>query len=242
MATAVLPLLEGRPETVILFGADHHGLRRGRASLFPEGSWETPLGPVEVDADLARALAEDGAAPVDRCAEAHGPEHSIEVIVPLVRSRLPSARILPILTPPGAGAAAVGVAAVRAARRLGRRVAALGSSDLTHYGERYGFLPRGEGAAALRWSREENDREILDRAVAMDPEGVEASALRRHNACGPGAMAATAAAARELGAVEARVLRHTTSAEVMGESDPDMWVGYAAVVYFAPGPGPGGGP
>ena len=109
----------------------------------------------------------------------------------------------------------------------------MGSSDLTHYGARYGFVPKGYGAAAHRWSKEENDREILDRAAAFDPEAVEASARRRHNACGPGAMAAVTAAARELGATEARLLRHTTSAEVTGEEEPQMWVGYAALVFVA---------
>ena len=233
MAAALLPLLAARPETVILFGADHHGINPGRASLFPAGRWETPLGAVEVDGELAGALAADGTAPVDALEEAHGPEHSLEVLVPLLRARLPSARILPVITPPGAGAAAVGTAAVRAARRLGRSVVAVGSSDLTHYGGRYGFTPLGSGAEALRWSREENDREILDRALAFDPAGIESSFRRRHNACGPGAMAAVTAAARELGSDRASLLQHTTSAEVMGEGEPEAWVGYAAVAFLS---------
>ncbi len=233
MAAALLPLLASRPETVILFGADHHGLNPGRASLFPSGRWETPLGDVEVDEDFAEALVADPACPMDAIAEAHGPEHSLEVMVPFLRARAPSVRILPILTPPGSGCAAVGEAAVRAARRLGRSVIAVGSSDLTHYGARFRFTPRGPGGEAHRWSKEENDREILDRALAMDPAGIEASARRRQNACGPGAMAAVAAAAKALGATAARLLRHTTSAEVTGEAEPETWVGYGAVLYLA---------
>jgi hypothetical protein len=169
---------------------------------------------------------------VDAAPEAHGPEHSLEVLVPLLADRFPRARIVPVLTPPGADASAAGAAAVRAARRLGRRPAAVGSSDLTHYGASYGFQPRGMGLAAHSWSKEVNDREILDRVLALDPEGVEASARSRHNACGPGAMAAAVAAARELGAREGVLLRHTTSAEVRGEREPEMWVGYAAVAFL----------
>jgi hypothetical protein len=231
-AAALAPLEDSSPDTVLLFGADHYGIRRGRASVWPDGAWETPVGDATVDAETAAALAGDPAAGVDAAPEAHGPEHSIEVLVPFVVERFPGARIVPVLTPPGAGAAAVGAAAVRAARRLGRRSVAVGSSDLTHYGPRYGFVPRGTGSAAHRWSREENDREILDRVLAFDPAGIEASARRRQNACGPGAMAAVTAAARELGASEAVVLRHTTSAEVTGEVEPGMWVGYAAVVFL----------
>jgi AmmeMemoRadiSam system protein B len=231
MATALIPLEGAAPETVLLFGADHYGLRPGRASIHPGGGWRTPGGPVEVDGELAEALASDAAAPVALDARAHAPEHSLEVIVPFLRARLPSARILPVITPPGASAPEVGAAAVRAARRIGRAVVAVGSSDLTHYGARYGFSPRGPGAAAHRWSKEENDREVLDRVLALDAEGIEGAARRRRAACGAGALAAVTAAARELGAVEARLLRHTTSAEVMGEEEPDMWVGYAAVVF-----------
>lgn len=230
-ARAVLAIEPDGPETVLLFGADHHGLLRGACSVFPGAAWGTPLGEVAVDSEVARALLDDPAARARPSAEAHAPEHSIEVLVPFLLHRLPEARIVPVIAPPGAGAATAGEAAARAATRLGRRVAALGSSDLTHYGARYGFEPEGTGAAAHRWSKEENDREILDRALALDSAGVEDSFRRRHNACGPGAMAAVAAAARALGATRGVLLEHTTSAEVLGERDPDMWVGYAAVAY-----------
>ncbi len=217
-AAALAPLEAAAPDTVLLFGADHYGLRRGRASVWPDGAWATPVGEVAVDAETAAALVSDPGSGVDAAPEAHGREHSLEVLVPFLVGRFPGARIVPILTPPGSGAAAVGVAAVRAARRVGRRPVAVGSSDLTHYGERYDFSTLGTGAAAHRWSKEENDREILDRVLAFDPEGIEASARWRRNACGPGAMAAVTAAAREMGATGARLLRHTTSAEVAGDS------------------------
>lgn len=233
MAAALAPLEAGAPDLVLLFGADHHGLRRGLCSVDPAGAWRTPVGDALIDGEVAAALLADTASGVGASSPAHAPEHSIEVIVPFLVQALPGARILPVIVPPGSGGAAAGVAAVRAARRLGRRAVAVGSSDLTHYGERYGFAPLGSGAAAHRWSKEENDREILDRAAAFDSPGIEASARRRRNACGPGAMAAVAAAARELGADAATVLRHTTSAEVLGEGSPDTWVGYAAVVFHA---------
>jgi len=233
MAAALAPLEAERPDLVILFGADHHGHRRGRCSAAPAGAWRTPVGDAEVDGEAAEALAADPAANTDVAEAPHGPEHSIEVLLPFLVAALPSARILPVIVPPGSGGEAAGAAAVRAARRLGRRAVAVGSSDLTHYGPRYGFAPLGGGAAAHRWSKEENDREILDRAAELDSPGVEASARVRRNACGPGAMAAVAAAARELGAGPGILLGHTTSAEVLGEEEPDSWVGYAAMVFFA---------
>jgi AmmeMemoRadiSam system protein B len=231
-AEALAALEPADPDTVLLFGADHHGLHRGRASVWTGRAWRTPVGDVPVDGETAVALAADPSAGVDAVPGAHGPEHSLEVLVPFLVDRFPRARIVPVLTPPGTGAAAAGTAAVRAARRLGRSAVAVGSSDLTHYGESYGFTPRGEGPSAHRWSKEVNDRDVLDRVLALDPDGVEASARRCRNACGPGAMAAAVAAARELGAREGVLLRHTTSAEVRGERDPETWVGYAAVAFL----------
>jgi AmmeMemoRadiSam system protein B len=42
------------------------------------------------------------------------------------------------------------------------------------------------------------------------------------------------AAARELGAREARLLEYTTSADVMRDAAADSAVGYAALVFCAP--------
>ncbi len=233
MALSILALEPADPDTVLLFGADHHGILRRAAAVYPGGSWQTPLGEVQVDGDVARTLLEERPRNVQSSEEAHAPEHSLEVIVPFLQVRMPRARIVPILVPPGIGAEEVGKAAVRAALALGRRTVAIGSSDLTHYGARYGFVPKGLGTPAHLWSKRENDREILDRVLALDSSGVEESFRRRQNACGPGAMAAAAAAARVLGATRGVLLDHTTSAEVMGEAEPETWVGYAAVAWVA---------
>jgi AmmeMemoRadiSam system protein B len=231
MAAALLPLAAADPETVVLFGADHHGIRPDRASIHPGPAWATPVGPAEVDGALAEALAADREGRCVLDAAPHAPEHSLEVLVPFLRERIPGARILPLIVPPGPGAAATGIAAARAARRLGRRSVAVGSSDLTHYGERYGFFPRGPGADAHHWSCTVNDRAVLDPLLALDAEGIVPAASRCRAACGPGALAAVAAFAREEGAGPGRLLRHTTSATVLGEEEPDLWVGYAAVLF-----------
>lgn len=219
--------------SVVMFGAVHvRGVEA--AAMYATGAWEMPLGAVEVDEDLAWAIS---AAGVGVNAAAHQFEHSIEVQVPFVQHYLPGAKIVPIMVPPNDESHEVGVAVARACRDAGGEVVFLGSSDLTHYGPAYDFTPKGVGAAGLGWAKEHNDRRMIDAMLRMDSAGIVPEAEAHWNACGAGAIAATIAACREMGAGEATLLRHTTSYEVlrerMGEPAEDA-VGYAGVVFSRP--------
>ena len=78
---------------------------------------------------------------------------------------------------------------------------------------------------------------MADTVTGMSPERVVPEVRAHLNACGGGAIAAMLAACRERGIVEARVLRHANSFEVLmampstpRNERPDNAVGYAAVV------------
>ena len=62
-----------------------------------------------------------------------------------------------------------------------------------------------------------------------------AEADRQANACGAGAIAATVAACREMGATRGLVLGYTNSFEIIHAQEPnatdDTTVGYASVVF-----------
>jgi AmmeMemoRadiSam system protein B len=218
-------------DTFLLFGAVHTwGV--GRAAIFPEGAWLTPLGEARVDAELATAAAERAGRRAGPDAGAHTAEHSIEVQVPFVQHIFPQARILPVAVPSGEDAPAVGTACAEAARALDRRPAVIGSTDLTHYGPRFGFAPQGAGEEAHAWMKDVNDRTFLDRIVTLDARGALSAAAENHSACGAGAAAAALAAARVLGAEKGELLEHTTSHEVMPERTASDFVGYAAVIFL----------
>jgi len=104
------------------------------------------------------------------------------------------------------------------------------SSDLTHYGERYGMAPAGTGPAAETWMKA-NDRRIIDLATAMKAEAIVPEAESHHNACGSGAMAAAVACAKALGRKNGVLVEYTTSHDVMPEGEFDMAVGYAGIVF-----------
>jgi len=219
---------QGAPETFVLFGAVHSWGVSG-ASLYGAGSWRTPLGDLAIDEELAQEALKASKLLADR-PQAHAEEHSIEVQLPFIQYLFPEARILPIAVPPSADAPEVGREVARAVRQAGRKAVAVGSSDLTHYGPRYGLAPSGVGDRALQWSKQ-NDARLLDLVVALRAEEVLAEAQAHHNACGAGAIAAAIGYAAELGASKGTLLQYTTSHEVLPMGRPTDFVGYGAVVF-----------
>lgn len=220
------------PATVVFFGADHSGgVQCGE--VYDSGAWLTPLGQASIDTQAADALIAYGP-PFRANRTAHSREHSIEVQIPLLQVLCPDAMILPIAVPPTELAVEIGNALPAALDRLDHRWVIAGSTDLTHHGGGRFPAPGGTGQAGLDYSVA-NDRKILDLIEAMHAEDIVPHARAHHNACGAGAIAATVAACRQLGATAGHTLKYTNSQEIMRQIMPnqadDTTVGYASVVF-----------
>ena len=221
---------QGAPETFVILSAMHRW-GASRPAVYAHGRWATPLGEVEVDEELAAAILETGAGLLVESPEAHSGEHSAEVQVPFIQYLFPEAKILPILVPPEEDAARVGELIGRVVEAAQRRVAIIGTTDLTHYGASYyGFAPAGTGQQALEWVRA-NDERVINLILSMQAEEIVAEAAAHHNACGGGAIAGTVAAARTKGADKGHLLEYTTSHHVMPRGPATDFVGYAAIVF-----------
>lgn len=217
------------PQTFLIFGAIHvRGV--AHAAMFDEGEWETPCGTVAIDAELARSLVESIPEHITTDASAHTMEHSIEVQLPFLQYLFPDAQIVPILVPPDKQAAVLGQKIGHYIAGQDKQVCILGSTDLTHYGPSFWFTSYGTGEEALVRMKE-NDQRIIDMAVQMQAERVVAEAEEHRNACGAGAIAATVAAAKALGAERGYLLEHTTSQDVMPDRPATDFVGYAGIVF-----------
>ena len=217
--------------TFVIFGAAH-GYLGLEPTVDNSNFWQTPLGKVVVDTDLAEWLVNNKLAVSDSLV--HKGEHSIEVQVPFVQHLFKDAEILPIIVPPSKQAISLGEAFGDIMTPAGKSIICIGSTDLTHYGPRYGFTPRGTGKEALRWASDVNDKEFIDLALKTEPQRMLESAAGKYNACGAGAAAAAVAAAKRLGRTKGVLLEHTNSGEVMlrkmGSTSTDS-VGYAAIVF-----------
>jgi AmmeMemoRadiSam system protein B len=195
----------------------------------------TPLGEMEFDRELRGVLYRDcgGTADVSQ-------DNSVEVLVPMVKYAFPKARLLWARFPGDISAYAAGGALARAAAYLGRRVVILASTDLTHYGDNYGFAPKGRGEAALRWVTGVNDFRFIDAVFSGDPHEILARAGTEYSACSSGAVLAALGFCAAGGPVNApqvlraRLLAYGTSADAdtgYGGYIPGSFVGYAAIAW-----------
>ena len=82
-------------DKVIIIG-DSHCERFDGVSFWPEGSWQTPLGKVEIDTELAKKIMA-GSQRFFRRDSAHLFEHSIEVQLPFLQKTLKYFKFLPIV-------------------------------------------------------------------------------------------------------------------------------------------------
>ena len=217
------------PDTFILLGAVHTWSPRGN-SIYSRGAWTTPLGDVKIDEEVAAALIQALAGDVIEDPEAHAGEHSLEVQVPFIKFLCPEAKIVPIAIPPDEDAHITGRRLGEAASGMGKKIVVVGTTDLTHYGDPYGFTPFGYGSEAKK-RMEESDARIIELALRMRAADIRKEAQKSHNACGSGALAATVAAAKAMGAAKGHLLEYTTSHDVMAEGEFDMAVGYAGILF-----------
>lgn len=217
-----------KPDVVFLFGGHVHPYQR--SLIFVDDGFQTPLGPVECHRELVQGLA--GAFRF-RIADATTwqPDNTVEVQLPMIKHLMPQARVVVLHLPPRDIILDVVDLVMEFVRRYGVNAVYVGSTDLTHYGPRYGFTPYGIGERAHRWVKTENDVAFINKLIELDPQGCLEEGLSNYNACCPGAAAAAVTAARLMGSEFGELLTHMTSYEVVKMGEPEDFVGYCSVVF-----------
>jgi AmmeMemoRadiSam system protein B len=204
------------PKRVIILGPRH---RPGGANfaINSEGAWETPLGRVTINSELAHALmaacpllVEDNAA--------HRREHSLEVQLPFLQALSKEFQFVPIAigTLNFDELAKLGHAIARVISKLAEPALIVASSDLNHY--------ESEAITHVK------DHQAIDQMLALNPHGLHETVRREGiTMCGCSAAVSAITAALDLGATRAELVRYATSADVLG--DRDDVVGYAGMVF-----------
>lgn len=224
LAFAVIQQFAEDTATVVVAGG--HLPPGGSVLIAPEEAYDTPFGPIEADAELRDRLDLQLPVSADRL-----PDNTVEVHLPIVRYLFPSARCLSMRCPPSEDSSRAGRVVAEYARSVGRPVAVIGSTDLTHYGPDYGFEPKGTGADALEWARGVNDRYMIDALVEGDTPRILEAGNRHRAACSAGGANAAAVFATEMGSATSMVIDHFTSHDVFPRHS---FVGYVGLGFVRP--------
>jgi hypothetical protein len=221
--------LDGAPEIFVLVGPVH-GYGAG-VGIMKRGVWRTPLGDVQIDEEFCETILEQ----VDIVADdpsIHEDEHSLEVQLPFLQSLYGEGlRIAPIATAMDdlETCTEVGKAIAKAARKSGKDIAIIASTDMTHYGIHYGYAPVGMSPIekVLKWVRS-IDGETIEAITALDEKRLLTNVKEKHmTMCGYAPVAITIVAAKELGASKAELAKYATSYDTQGSTD--AIVGYCSI-------------
>lgn len=207
-------------DSFIVLGTNHERLGFPGTSVYAKGTFKTPLGLMEVDAELAEdILVRDSGAVFDPAA--HLVEHSIEVQVPFLQFILPHSKIVPIVMADYSWKACerLADAIVRAIRKArDRKVFIIVSTDLSQdhtYDE------------AVRM-----DKIAIQDIESMDPGRLhmDVACQTRTELCGFGPVITAMIAARKRGATSVKTFAYANSGDVTG--DKTRVVGYASMAIY----------
>jgi AmmeMemoRadiSam system protein B len=200
------------PETVVIIGPNHTGWGTP-VSVMNEGQWETPLGKVPIDTELANLIIDSfNLAKSDETAFIR--EHSLEVQLPFLQYIYPKFKLVPIC---------MGYQDLQTSTELGRtlyniskgkEIIVIASSDLTHQ--------------ESKDSANKKDKHVLDSIIDLDEIKLQESVKRyKITTCGYGPISATLVYSKLKNAKKADVLTYYTSGDILG--DNRAVVGYTAV-------------
>lgn len=144
------------PERVWLLGFSHSGACAAVATT-DVASYSTPLGDVRVDSQCL---------PFPRLQEARVCDHSVEIQLPLLRSQAPGALVIPLY---------VGCLSPAERRRAAQQLANLyrpgdvfvASSDFTHFGRSFGYVPFPVDTSTPQRIAD-LDQRVIDSAASVD--------------------------------------------------------------------------
>ena len=203
------------PDTFILLGPNHTG--EGLPfSLSEADAWETPLGRIDVDQELAEELLET-IPELCRDEAAHQREHSLEVQLPFIQMLGAQTKIVPIIL----GFQSVetycrfGEALSEVVQHFPRKLLIVASSDMTHY-EPHEIVQK-------------KDAEAIESILALDEMQLMKRVQERNiSMCGYAPTVSMLTCLKQLGATRGRLVKYQTSGERSG--DYRAVVGYAGIV------------
>jgi AmmeMemoRadiSam system protein B len=216
----------GRFRRAVVVAPSHYHTFNG-AAVFPGAGFSTPLGVVSVDREAVKMLTRHERFMM--AARPYAGEHSLEIELPFLQVVDPSIEVVPLLVGAPDDSAGLAALAEGLSELDDEDTLFIVSSDFTHYGAQFGYLPFPPDdphrvSAALR----RLDWGAIDRIRVGDADGFERYVRATGiTVCGRGPIAAflRLCAGRQVGEVAA----YSTSLDVTG--DYEHSVSYASLVF-----------
>ena len=203
-------------DTCVIMGPSHTGMGEP-FSVLTEGTWRTPLGDVEIDTALAKAiLANSSNLKEDRLA--HLQEHSIEVQLPFIQYFKPDTKFVPILLSHTNASVYrnIGMAIAKAIKDSGKEAVIVASGDMNHY--------------ESQKITHTKDRQAIESMLKMEAgELLERVHDFNISMCGYGTASCLIYAAKEFGLVKTELVKYQTSGDI--NHDFSAVVGYAGILF-----------
>jgi len=225
VAAYAFKLLEGvKINTAVLIGNSHTAYFDG-AAIDSSDVWQTPLGQVAVDKELADKLIKSDSA-IKYDASVHGQDHVLEVEIPFLQVVLAgNFKIVPIMLGNKADDSYKKLAK-DLKDNLGENDVVVVSSDMSHY-------PKHEDANKIDRGALEKIKSGKVDELEKYVESVENSGVANEQTvlCGIDAVKTLLELARLSGWDKIEVLKYLNSGDVSGIGDKNRVVGYGAVAF-----------
>lgn len=210
-----------RAETYVIIGTSHTGFPKAAITL---QDFETPLGLVKNDQEFSKMLIEKGVVKEDDYP--HIREHSIEVQLPFLQFVDSDAKIVPIVTGQDTDYERFAKHLVEVIDGSGKNVVIIASSDFTHYGINYSFIPFEED---VKKKLKDMDMKAIENIKNLDAWGFM-DYIKEIGAtiCGASAIACLVETCKILEANKIEVIKYYTSGDISG--DYSNCVGYGSIL------------
>ncbi len=193
------------------------GIASSSASVFT-----TPLGDIPLDTALCRFFEEQGI--TEQNDDAHRPEHAVEIHLPFVQSCFESVSLVPLVVGDLSKRARINFAKALE-ETVDEETALIVSSDFTHYGEAFRYLPFTDN---IKENLKKLDGGAIEYIVACDADRFQAYTEENQTTiCG---QIPIEVVLRMKQSIRASLLHYTTSGEKTG--DFSQSVSYASLAFL----------
>ena len=228
---------ESCPDVIVILGMTHTGYPN--IACMNKGSWETPLGLIDVNEEVANAIISHSELIIEDNNAFEGfharSDQNIEIQIPIIQYAAEKCTKKVTIVPIKIGAfipsilreAAKSIADVIKKFRDKLDIVAIASSDLSHES------PSKHGSVQNTVNfMNQTDLEIKEAAESLNEDKLwNVAYIPRPSVCGPQTMFTVICLAKFLGATKAENVKYYTSHDIMQDYSPSMIVGYLSAVF-----------